>query len=263
MNKLPTPSLELQSLPRCQQDLQAMKTIPGGRLCASCQKCIVDFRDASPEKIARIHAFSPEPVCGFYTPEQLAGQPTKPRQTNKKPWWVVAAFLAFFWTRPEQLKTQVPITVPVEHHPFGQKEQLADQKEGRSTPVVQDSFSIRGKVVDLHTGEPLIFANVFIDSWGWGQSTDLEGGFEFLLPLDEAGQTITLGVSYVGYASTQVVLQVPPATIVKGNPVVQVEPIKVESGALIAYGVEVPSAPKRIWRKMTSPLRRFWHVVFN
>jgi len=62
--------------------------------------------------------------------------------------------------------------------------------------LAQGSGSIKGRVTDKETGEPLIGANVFIQSTGMGASADLEGRFHLRgIPPG----TYSLKVSYIGY----------------------------------------------------------------
>ncbi len=62
--------------------------------------------------------------------------------------------------------------------------------------------TIRGKVVDGSTYEPLPFANIFFDDLGTGTSTDLNGRFQITVP--ETEQKIT--VSFVGYKTEKITL---------------------------------------------------------
>jgi hypothetical protein len=49
-----------------------MSPVEGGRLCASCDRRVVDFRAATDAEIVRAHGESDERVCGAYSPEQVA-----------------------------------------------------------------------------------------------------------------------------------------------------------------------------------------------
>ena len=110
------PSLDLRQLPRCTQNWYRMERMPEGRLCADCQKCIVDFRRMDAEAIARVHAFSKEPVCGFYTEAQLRNEP-KPRKERKWQKWLIPALaLSSFWLRSNGLFAQQPDSIATEQH---------------------------------------------------------------------------------------------------------------------------------------------------
>ena len=56
--------------------------------------------------------------------------------------------------------------------------------------------TIKGKVTDQNTGEPVAFANVFFAGTLIGAVTDLEGNFSFTIPKQGKYE---LTVSYVGY----------------------------------------------------------------
>lgn len=64
------------------------------------------------------------------------------------------------------------------------------------TPVIAGAQTLRGKVTDKDTGEPLIGARVQIEGLEGGTVTDLDGAFS--IKLDKG--TYTLRISYTGYA---------------------------------------------------------------
>ncbi|MBZ0263041.1 TonB-dependent receptor [bacterium] len=76
--------------------------------------------------------------------------------------------------------------------------------------------NIRGFVIDATSGEPLPVANVSVKGQPRGASTNLDGFFA--IPHLEVGE-ITLQVSYIGYQSTEVVVQVTDGAM---------DPIKIE-----------------------------------
>ncbi|HYW09842.1 MAG TPA: carboxypeptidase regulatory-like domain-containing protein [Longimicrobium sp.] len=49
-----------------------MASVEGGRQCARCDRRLLDFRGASDDQIVRAHAENDAPVCGAYSPEQVA-----------------------------------------------------------------------------------------------------------------------------------------------------------------------------------------------
>src|SRR5512144_2118720 len=60
------------------------------------------------------------------------------------------------------------------------------------------SGSLKGRVLDRATGDPLPGANVLVINTGVGTATDLDG--RFTLPTVPAGRQ-TLRVSYIGYVT--------------------------------------------------------------
>lgn len=66
-----------------------------------------------------------------------------------------------------------------------------------STAVIAQNGNIRGTITDASTGEPIMFANLLILETSEGNSTDLDGVYDLIVP----GGTYSLQVSYIGYAN--------------------------------------------------------------
>ena len=64
----------LLNLKKCNQFWDDMKPVPGGRHCKGCSKTIVDFSSMTYSEIALFMSESKNPVCGFYSPDQLSGR---------------------------------------------------------------------------------------------------------------------------------------------------------------------------------------------
>jgi len=66
-------------------------------------------------------------------------------------------------------------------------------------PGLTSAQSIISGTVTDETGEPLIGANVLIESLVIGASTDLDGTYTFQIPSESVGQTLELTARYVGF----------------------------------------------------------------
>lgn len=66
-------------------------------------------------------------------------------------------------------------------------------------PGLANAQSVISGTVTDDTGEPLIGANVLIESLVIGASTDLDGTYTFQVPSDHVGQTLELTARYVGF----------------------------------------------------------------
>ncbi|MEM1218515.1 MAG: carboxypeptidase-like regulatory domain-containing protein [Bacteroidota bacterium] len=258
------PRLDLSQLPRCEQNWYQMERIEGGRLCPDCQKCIVDFRGMGAAAIARVHAFSKEPVCGFYTQAQLRnGKESETPRTWRK-WLIPALMFSSFWIKPTTLTAQQPTTVPTEQHPFlipptPTKERIPDQAHHKV-----DSILVTGKVIDDISGEPLIGAVVLLDTFEIGTITDFAGNYQLRVPTELAGETLRIGVSYIGYASQQIDWKVPTEGTADPISPAQLAEIALDGSlAVISFGVYVAPWPRRAWGRVTAPFRRFWSFVFR
>lgn len=56
----------------CSESWSAMTPVEGARLCARCDRRVIDFRGATDDEIARAHRESDARICGAYSPEQHA-----------------------------------------------------------------------------------------------------------------------------------------------------------------------------------------------
>ena len=258
------PRLDLRQLPRCAQNWHRMERMEGGRLCADCQKCIVDFRKMDAEAIARVHAFSKEPVCGYYTEAQLRNEPLQGKERLWQKWLVPALAFSSFWLKPNSLLAQQPDSIPTEQH-LAIPTPVAENQQGQvKAQLKTDSILIRGQVVDQATAEPLPFASVFIESLEGGAATDFDGFFSIPVPIDRGGDTIVIGVSYVGYSNLQMEWIIPEEEIATGTRVLTIDQIQLtDELGITAFGVYVAPWPQRAWGRVTAPFRRFWHFVFR
>ena len=72
------------------------------------------------------------------------------------------------------------------------------------TPLIVCSQTIKGKVIDVQTGELLPYANIVLLNKNKGTTTDEKGKYEF----DISGETTdTLLVSYLGYITQKITLE--------------------------------------------------------
>jgi hypothetical protein len=73
-------------------------------------------------------------------------------------------------------------------------------------PAIQPThFTIRGRLLDRFTGEPLPFASVGIPERGLGIATNNDGIFQLRLPLDVIDKS--LNISYMGYKNQELPLR--------------------------------------------------------
>jgi TonB-dependent starch-binding outer membrane protein SusC len=97
----------------------------------------------------------------------------------------------------------------------------------------QQQYTIKGKVIDSETGEPLPGVNIIVKGQNIGTITDVEGNFS----LQSNQEETTLSISFIGYATQEVaashtsVVQVQLAPDVMG----------LEEVVVIGYGIEKKS----------------------
>lgn len=87
----------------------------------------------------------------------------------------------------------------------------------------QDFITVRGKVMDKATGQPLEFANVAVKGKGIGSVTNSQGAFELSIPSTTGKDSIT--ISFIGYASVaRLISEVPDGKVLQ----VSLEPVSTE-----------------------------------
>lgn len=79
-------------------------------------------------------------------------------------------------------------------------------------PAAPSSFSLRGRVLDQISGDPMPYASVGLPERGMGISTNQDGFFQLRLPLSLLDEN--LRISYMGYKSQEL-----PLRLLEGNQV--------------------------------------------
>ncbi|PSL03014.1 TonB-dependent receptor [Cecembia rubra] len=111
-------------------------------------------------------------------------------------------------------------------------------------PVFSQTATIRGKVTDSQTGEPLPFCNVFINNTTIATTTDLDGNY--ILDNVPEGE-FELGYSFIGYQAVQKPASIRPGSQLTFN-------ISLVSLEQELSDVEVKASRDRNWER---ELRRF------
>ncbi len=62
--------LDLNKMPRCNANWNAMRTTNTNRMCELCNRCVIDFTNKNDREVIRIHNEASAPVCGHYRPDQ-------------------------------------------------------------------------------------------------------------------------------------------------------------------------------------------------
>ncbi|MCB0704953.1 MAG: carboxypeptidase-like regulatory domain-containing protein [Saprospiraceae bacterium] len=184
----------------CNQSWDLMPETEGGRLCERCNRCLIDFREMElAEMKALAKQQSDKHLCGIYRPDQVATSiPIHQRPTRKKGhWWAVAASVA---TAFMSISAVMPVSI-----------QTDIQQTQADTPLKRASepcCTIKGRVTDHNSGEPLIGADITLFGTEISTVSDLDGFFELdVFDLESKRLPIwTLVISSVGYTPDQVVI---------------------------------------------------------
>jgi hypothetical protein len=165
----------------CGQNWLEMKPTEGGRICAQCDKKIVNFSNMSWSEIEKLQRQNNNAVCGMYSKQQLDnwGQEI-PIYNNSL---LKAAAIT-------------GLTVTFATSAYGQTINSAD------------SLVIKGKIIDETTSEELPFVNVLLKNNKVGTATDTEGNFKLVLRnISSKPMPDTLEVIYIGYRKKQIIFK--------------------------------------------------------
>jgi hypothetical protein len=243
----------LKSLKKCNQYWDEMNPIIGGRLCAKCDKKIVDFSEMTFSDIAVFMSESNEPVCGFYLPEQLKAI----NSFNSK--FPIAVGLSTLIATTTFAENGIPLKEQIETSVTNQpidKSILINQIPDKGIKV--DTFYISGRIeyFDTTTNKnlPVEFASVIVKGTSYGVTTDKMGRFKLRYQTAGTG-VISIRITSVGlmtYEITDIEL--------KEKTEIELGTIKMEKwkGEVIEFYVSAKKRSRlsKFWRKITKPFRR-------
>ncbi len=202
-------NLHLQIPKPCHENWQRMLPEAGGRHCLACQKTVVDFTVMTDTEIVSFFKAKPALVCGRFRKEQLAPQlvTSKPAANWKAYLLAFAATLALKSMMTDEAEAQV------------QTEQRQPKPEtliGKIAvePLVNEAFTVTGKIKDEKTKESLPGVSIAIKGTNRGTTTNANG--EFSLPEVKNGDVLV--TSYIGYLTEERMVQFNPSLTIGLRP---------------------------------------------
>ena len=181
------------SIPKpCGENWSEFTPVDGGRHCATCNRCVVDFTEKSDREILEIYRKEGK-VCGQFRPDQIDRYIKVPKQN--RPHLAAAAAAALGILSPTaQAQPATPLT---EMH-VG----FPGQKSSQAGTFPLQNGALRGRVFDNETKEPLPYATVLLFDGTeniWGGLTD-EDGYFYVQKEQIEGHTVSdVRVSSIGY----------------------------------------------------------------
>lgn len=176
-----------------------MKPAEQGRFCLSCQKTVVDFSNMTDRQLLEYFSSYSGNTCGRFHKDQLnrdivAGV----RKPNRWYKYILNAFVpALLIANKSSAQGSAKLTgdtvVCVKPDPREVKE--IPVMLGRIAPPERRPYPVEGRVVD-DKGNPLPGASVVLKGANRGTTTDAEGKFKLMVPLDKPA---ILQFSYVGF----------------------------------------------------------------
>ena len=165
-----------------------------GRHCSACQLTVVDFSRMSDAEVVAFLARAPATTCGRFAGPQLDRQlfgaaPPPPRWRT---WLTAATALLASLLTTVAARAQVPAAVP------GAQPQ---PNRPTATPPPTSSITLRGRVFDQVTQEPVPFAALSLNGLGINTLSKEDGSFELVVPAAQlaAHPTDTLVVQLLGF----------------------------------------------------------------
>ena len=175
----------------CLEDWNNMTADKNGRLCASCQKTVIDFSAMTDAQIINYFTHFQGETCGRLTEKQLNFVISEPLTTtpNNRWAWALSALLL-----PTVAASQTVKTVE-------QSERMApsvfEAKNGQNDSLI--NIKLKGVVIDIRN-EPLVGAVIHVKGTEIGGLADLDGRFQLDFPLKKTkSDSFEIEVIYAGF----------------------------------------------------------------
>lgn len=185
----------------CDKDWNEMLGVEVSRYCQHCSKSLIDFTKLTDNEIIDVLENSEGSICGRLSSNQM-NRTLMPYHFQSSAYvpGLLIGLLMFgtsvypFADNPDSnIETRYPIEISEsEISVYNTENEISLQEEK------EDSNHVEGVVVDKN-GEGIPFANVFIEGYKIGSSTDFDGNFWFEVPEDLELDSIKIMVTYLGY----------------------------------------------------------------
>jgi hypothetical protein len=211
----------------CNKNWAAMQPAEQGRFCNSCQKKVIDFTGMDNNELYKTILKNDASICGRFDNTQL--QQPIPADAEKKSCWhkYFFSFLvpAFLFTK-QAAAQQKTGKVKVSQH----AENTVMMGLIAAAPVPKN-YKVSGTVKDAATGEIIAGATVQLKDGSNGAITDTAGNF--MLAAKTSLQEITVIVSAIGFANTEIEIVVPVDGFVMNNEIISLDKIATLIGDVI------------------------------
>jgi hypothetical protein len=194
--------LHLSIADPCHEDWNKMTPVEQGRFCSSCQKNVVDFTAQSDEEIISFFNNYNGSACGRFTDDQLDRPIQKIELKPASRFLKYAASLllpvSLFSTKANAQKEIKSLKIASLSK--ANIDERLFQTMGFMSVDVHSILSIKGKVINEQTKEPIAGVSVMIKGAIQGVITDTIGNFSIQM----SARQRTLQYSSIGYESTEV-----------------------------------------------------------
>jgi len=185
----------------CHEDWSKMTPTAQGACCQACHKTVVDFTKKSNDEIYRMFEQHEGKICGRFALYQLDSPIIKfEHKGSWFNWKAIAASLAALITaeRAAGLMSQNPLA-EIEQVSYNDTITIHEQvkKDGVLPKAVYKT--VRGRVVDAITSEPIWAVTVYVLGEQRGTVTDVNGNFEIAFYSQASFDTSLIIIKSVGY----------------------------------------------------------------
>ncbi len=186
--KKPTYTL---SIPQpCHERWDEMTPTEKGRFCASCQKQVIDFSGLSDREVIQLIEQSSGKVCGRLHPQQLD------RPMVFEPWAQRASvrFSGFFagLMMLSSADTAFSQNEPIQPTVISQQVRVITSEEQKV--LTPEKYTIKGRLTDARTGEPIVSASLTIIDTELKTSSDSSGFYILRVPIEEVNDEIVVRI---------------------------------------------------------------------
>tara|TARA_Y100000782_G_scaffold112079_1_gene141482 strand:+ start:3013 stop:3768 length:756 start_codon:yes stop_codon:yes gene_type:complete len=243
----------------CHEKWSNMSPSEKGKLCASCQKEVVDFTQFTDQQLIDFfkQQRSGENTCGRLQTHQLNRTLVHYKPTSHWPSITLASVLSLLGiTGYAQNTTKLsPVLQQFSFQPE-MIETLAIQKQ---YSLNFQTFTVKGLVIDAESEEPLFVANVVQKGTYNGVSTDVDGNFSITVTTQDS---VELSFSFIGYATKTIVFSIDQLQVLAENKeqlVVQLNPLL----TTITLGMLITSPPKNPIIRVGQRVKYFFWRIFH
>jgi len=197
-------NLKLQVPNPCSENWNKMQATPDGKHCKSCDKNLVDLRNLNTQQIYDLVNVDSK-VCGLLSESQLQSEFNFKEQHSFSKFGLVVSFASLVAfvnpVRSQDTTNAITVIKPLTNLPS--KITIIEKINN----IESDTILIKGKVVDVHTNEPLPFVKVYVKSnKRIGAHSDFDGEFTLRIPKIEFDTTVVLLCQYLGYTNVEMVI---------------------------------------------------------
>lgn len=188
-----------------------MTKINKGKFCSHCSKTVIDFTSLSDNEIIQIIEQKSDKICGRLNEIQLNRLIENKQLENRSILYqaVTGLFLlgtainSFAKNNPfSRQSSQIEIVSVLDKNT-----NIPNQEKKKNEPVLDIlKTTIKGKILDFESKEPLPGAIVLIKNSTTTTTTDLDGNFKLTIPDDLLTNKIHIIITYIGYETTETII---------------------------------------------------------